>query len=361
LKNYCLAVILLLPISLSAQKKVDLDKFRLTVQYRSLPKQRLDSTYRTYNVEVEGTKLMKSFLQEMSPEKTVLLEGWRKLSHDGHITVKVKLEDMLPESVSIKERIENIKSKTGQITGTRTYYHEEVKYTFAATASIYDYKGAHVKDEVLASRNHKLIYNSPEFAFKKLAEGYFMLNALSTSGDLYRNCVNRAIHDLNESITYDFGFSEVTARDYMWIIDSRKHPEYSEHRQAFQKLNNVLFGMNASQSLEGAKIELKPVIDYFERIKKEYSSNSRHDRKIRYASYFNLAVLYYYLDDPQMMMKEASGLILNDFDSRDGKAFEESALRLKELFQQSNIYTRHFSIDPSTFKGPFEINSVTSK
>ena len=58
-----------------AQKRVDLDKYKFTVQYRSLPKVHFDSTYHTYNVQVEGTKLMQPFLQEMTPEKTVVIEG----------------------------------------------------------------------------------------------------------------------------------------------------------------------------------------------------------------------------------------------------------------------------------------------
>ena len=78
------------PILVSAQKSVDLDRYRFSVQYMSLPKLRLDSTYHTYNVQVEGTKMMQPFLQDLSPEKSVLLEGWRKLQQDGHIIIKVK-------------------------------------------------------------------------------------------------------------------------------------------------------------------------------------------------------------------------------------------------------------------------------
>jgi len=70
--------------------------------------------------------------------------------------------------------------------------------------------------------------------------------------------------------------------------------------------------------------------------------------------------LYYYLDDPQAMLKEAGGLILNDYDTRDGKAFESSALRLKKLFDDTKIYTRHFAIDISTFRGPYEKPSVAT-
>jgi hypothetical protein len=351
----------LFPIALVAQKSVDLDRYRFSVQFRSLPELRLDSTYRTYNVEVEGTKMMQPFLQDMSPEKTVLLEGWRKLPQDGHIAIKIKLGDILPESVSVKERAENIKNRNGQITGTRIYYRQEVVYSFDASATLTDYKGMHIMDQQLANRTYKQVYQSPEFAIKQLAEGYFVLNSLAVTKELYRDCVNRAMHYLSERITNNFGFSETTANDFMWIIDSRKHPEYSAHRQAFQQMNEILFSMNANSSIEGAREQLKPVIDYFEKIKKKYPSTTRHDRKIRYASYFNLAVLYYYLDDPQAMMKEANGLELNDYDAKDAKGFVQTATWLKNIFQKTNIYSRHFNIDPSAFKGPYEKEDVTAK
>ena len=361
MKKRYISFFFLFPLVLVAQKSVDLDRYKFTVQYRSLPKLRLDSTYRTYNVQVEGTKMMQSFLQNMSPEKTVLLQGWRKLNQDGHLNIKVKLGDLLPESVSVKERIESIKNRTGQITGTKTYYRQEVVYTFEASANITDYKGTHVIDQALTDRGYKQVYSSPEFAFKPLAEGYFVLNSLTITKDLFQNCVNRAMHNLSDRITENFGFEEVTANDFMWIVDSRKHPEYAAHRKAFQQMNEVLFNMNASSSITGVREQLKPVIDYFEKIKRTYTSTNKHDRKIRYASFFNLAVLYYYLDDPQAMMKEANGLVLNDFDARDGRGFEQTATWLKHLFQQTNIYSRHFNIDPSVFKGPYEKNDVSVK
>lgn len=352
---------LLLPFVVVAQKSVDLDRYRFSVQFRSLPEMRLDSTYRTYNVEVEGTKMMQSFLQDMSPEKTVLLEGWRKLPQDGHVSIKIKLGDILPESVSVKERSETVKNRNGQITGNRIYYRQEVVYTFEASATLTDYKGMHIMDQELAGRTYKQIYRGPEFAIRQLAEGYFALNSLAVTKELYRDCVNRAMHHLSDRITKNFGFSETSASDFMWIIDSKKHPEYTAHRQAFQQMNEILFSMNANSSIEGAREQLKPVIDYFEKIKKKYPSTNKHDRKIRYASYFNLAVLYYYLDDPQAMMKEANGLELNDYDAKDARGFVQTATWLKNTFQNTNIYSRHFNIDPSAFKGPYEKDDITVK
>ncbi len=354
-------MLFIVPLAVAAQKRVDLDRYHFTVQYRSLPLVQLDSNYRTYNVEIEGTKMMNPFLKELSPGNSVILEGWRKLENEGHLTIKVKLDDLLPESFSVKERLETTKNHLGQVTGSRILYHQEIVYTFAAQATISDYKGMHIMDELLADRGYKQTYSSPEFSIKGVAEGYFALNALTTTNNLYKSCVNRAMHYLSDRITTNFGFKEASVSDYVWVVGSKKHPEYTENRQAIQQMSDALFSMTADYCNENMREQLEPVIRYLDKIKRTYTSSSRHDRKIRYASYYNLAVLYYYLDDPQLMMKEANGLVLNDFDTQDGKSFEQSATGRKNLFKISNMTSRHFSINTSLFKGPYEKNSVTAK
>ena len=357
MRNSFLIAITLFPCVAFSQR-VDLDRFKFSTQYRSLPSVRLDSSYRTYNVSVETSRLMQAYLADMTPGNSVQLEGWRMLKKNGHIAIQVKLEDLLPESFSVKEREEIIKDKTGKETGRRKYYSQEVVYTFSAFADITDYKGVHIENMVLASRNYKQVYKSPEFAIRYAAEGYFLINSLKVTEQLYRNCVNRAINYLSSKLTEDYGYSERTVTDQMWILDSKKHPEYQAHRQAFLLIKETLFGVSANRSLDGVREQLKPAIDYFERIKKQYTSTNKHDRKLRYASYYNLATLYYYLDDPQAMLKEAGALILNDYDAKDGRALEASALYLKNLFLQTNLNSRHFAIDTTTFKGPGESSGI---
>jgi hypothetical protein len=361
LKKLYLFALLLLSGPLFAQKNVDLDRFRFSVQYRDLPQMPVDSTYRTYHVEVETTQAMQYLIREMTPERSVLIEGWKKLSEDGHIGIQIKLGDLLPESFSIKERTEPIKGANGVITGNRTLYRQEVVYTFSANAVITDYKGLHIMDQELAGRQYKKVYRSPEFPVKQLAEGYFMVNSLSLTRDLFRSSVNEAMHSLSTRLSDNFGFREVSSNDFIWIIDSRKNAEYEANRKAAQLTTEVLFSLTANESSENIREKLKPAIDYYERMKSRYTSSSKHDRKIRYASYFNLAVIYYYLDDPMAMLKEAKGLELNDYDAKDARGFVQTATWLKNLFEKNNIYTRHFTINPNNFRGPYEKQDMTSK
>ena len=70
-------------------------------------------------------------------------------------------------------------------------------------------------------------------------------------------------------------------------------------------------------------------------------------------------MFYHYLDDPQAMMKEANGLVLNDYDAKDGKGFESVALDLKNQFLNANMDTRHVPIDTTQYKRPYEQTTAT--
>ena len=136
-------------------QRVDLDRFKFSSQFRSLPSIRLDTSYHTYHVSVEATRLMQGYLSDITPEKSVIPDGWRMLKKNGHLAIQVKLEDLLPESFSVKEREEIIKDRAGKETGRRKLYSQEVVYTFSAFADITDHKGAFIENINLASRNYK--------------------------------------------------------------------------------------------------------------------------------------------------------------------------------------------------------------
>lgn len=343
----------LITVSCFAQKSVDLDRYRFSVQLRSLPTVRIDSTYRTYDVDVTTTKLMDEFFLQSDPGKSIKLEGWKKLSRRGHISIQVKLGDLIPGDAAVRERVVTQRTGNGATT-TKTMYYQEVTYTFEAKAVITDYLGMHLGDEQLASRSYKQIYRSPEFSNRVIAEGYFLVNAVAITRELFRQSSTNAIHALNRRINDLYGFESVQTDDFMWVIDSRKHPEYDDWRNALRQTTDVLFSMNASTPITNAREKLEPAIKYFEKVKQDYNTTKRHDRKLRYGAYFNLAVIYYYLDDPQSMMREANGLALNDFDANDANGFKQTATWLKNIFEQNNIYTRHFQIDTDQFEGPGE-------
>ena len=62
---------------------------------------------------------------------------------------------------------------------------------------------------------------------------------------------------------------------------------------------------------------------------------------MRYSAYFNLAVIYLMLDEPDKSIVEAENLIKNDYDKSDGKAIIIKANDLIKSFKRAQTNTTH--------------------
>lgn len=337
---------------LAYSQRVDLDKYNFSASYIELPQMAIDTSYKTYFVEIDASPAILKDLEHQDPKELVFVEGWRKLSENAHVKIFTRLEDVFIENADIKERIEILKDKDGKETGKRSHYYLQVIYSFAAEASINDYKGNPVTTITLASRENRQTYNTQEFSSFIEASLYFKFKGLDFTKDIGKRAVRSAMYYLSNTMSNSFGYRPRTVNDFLWILDSRKHPEYSAHRRAWMAFKQAMFQMSAEEPLDEVKRSLVPVINYFESLKKKYSSNSKADRKLRYASCFNLAKIHYYLDDPDEAMREAGELMINEFDEKDGRRLEAAARELKELFRESKFNTRHFPLETEKYTGP---------
>jgi hypothetical protein len=175
---------------------------------------------------------------------------------------------------------------------------------------------------------------------------------VSLQGNLTRDCINNAIITLNEQLSDSYGFRELKAYDNLWVLDSRAHPEYEAHRRAWITFKQVISQMSSDEPIDEIRKEMKPVIDYYNSIKKKYISDDVRDRRLLYASYYNLAKIYYYLDYPDAAMNEATELIMNDYATRDGQQLEAAAAELKRMLKESGYATRHIAFRTDAFQGP---------
>jgi hypothetical protein len=355
-KVYSILVTLLSSLSIFSQR-VDLDKYNFNASYIELPKMVIDTSYKTYFVEIEASPSLKKDIDGLNLEEYVDIEGWKRLSGIGHVKIFTRLEDVFIESIEVKDREEILKDKNGKETGRKTHYYLQMEYTFAAQAKLSDYKGTQISTYTLANRESRQTYNSKEFSSFIEATLYYKFRGMDFPKLIAERAVRKAMDYLNNDLNYNLGFSPRSVSDFLWILDSKKHPEYNAHRRAWTIFKQAMFQMRAEEPLDQVKQTLVPVISYFEAIKKKYSSDSKGDKKLRYASYFNLAKIYYYLDDPDAVMLEAGELMLNEFDEKDGKRLEAAAVGLKALFKESKFSSRHFPINTEKYDAP-EVVSV---
>jgi hypothetical protein len=333
-------------------QRVDLDKYNFNASYIELPRKAIDTGFRTFFVEIDASSGIQKDLEHENPGELIYIKGWKKLPGNGHVRIATRLEDVFIENIEVKERIEVLKDKEGKETGKRSHYYIQLLYTFAAYAKVTDYKDNRLATLTLADRDSRQIYKSQEFSSFIEASLYYKFKGFDLTKEIGKRAVRNAMYYLSNTMTNDFGFSHRSVNDFLWILDSKKHPEYIAHRKAWLAFKQAIFQMSAEEPLDEVKRSLVPVIRYYETIKRRYSSDSKADRKLRYASCFNLAKIHYYLDDPEAAMREAGELMVNEFDERDGRRLEAAATELRDIFRQSKYTSRHFPLEIDKYTPP---------
>lgn len=332
-------------------QKVDLDRYSFTATYRDLPRLSVDTSYKTFSVRTDISQKASYMLANEQPDDHVAVTGWRKVRKNGDLLVDVQMEDVAIANSQVKEREEILKDKNGKETGRRHYYHMELQYTFAARMQLSDHRGTNIIDRILCDRQAPKVYQAKEYSTSNEALNSFVSNALAVTSAITSLEVSQTMNTVNAILNTGIGYNQRTVGDFLWILDSKKHPEYQAHRQAWAAFKQAMYQMRADRPLSEVAGMLKPVIDYFNLMKTRYATNSKADRKMRYASYYNLSKIYYYLDDPDASLYEAGQLMINDYDEKDGRGLEAAATDLKQLFELNKIHTRHFPVDNDIIPG----------
>lgn len=341
----------LLFISVFAQR-VDLDRFNFTASYRDFPDEPLPVEYKTYNVRIEASPSLGLGYSATNLENLISIEGLKKVTGTGHITIIAILDDIVIENTETKERVQVTKDKNN-VEIRKSFFATEMTYSFSARATVYDYRGGTiVSNHILSERENKRTYKGPESSNPVDAVNNFNNKVLETKSNLSKQLVNGALTNLNNYLNTNYGYAIHKVNDIFWVLNNKKHPEYGEHQKAWNNFKNAIVLMSPDEPLDKVKEKLKPVISYYEKVKTIYTASDKEAKKLRYASYYNLAKIYLYLDDPTAAMREADALAMNDFDESDGRNLRAVAESLDEQLKKNNASSRHFPVVISSFQPP---------
>ena len=337
--------------SVTAQR-VDLDRFNFSASYRDFPEEPLPSAYKTFNVRIEAAPSLSIGYSALNLENLVSVEGLKKVSGTGHVTVLAMLDDILIEKSETTERVE-VKKDKQNVETRRSFFATEMTYSFSARASVYDYRGNTVlSNYILFDRGNKRTYKTSEFASATDATSNFNNRIQEIKSNIAKQLTNTVINNLNNVLNDRFGYAVQKVNDIFWVLNNKRHPEYGEQQKAWNNFRNAIVLMSPDEPLDKVKEKLKPVISYYDKVKTIYNGSDKDARKLRYASYYNLAKIYIYLDDPTSAMREADALAMNDWDEADGRTLRAIAEGLDAQLKKNNASTRHFAVDIAKFEPP---------
>jgi hypothetical protein len=372
-KNILLFAALFFSAFLFAQK-VDLDRYRFDFSYRNLPQYPLVSTgvVTSYSVIPHTPRNTQAYFPDERFYEQISFKGVRPVN-GGQSDVQVHLyvdeldirdnevkelfEEVKgtlnndkksytfanPKKASTNARVVETKDKDNIVSVKKYYYYVgEIKYSFAEDMEIKNAKGDIISKKTYYRRSDRNAYETEPFAKKEDAYKYLLNNNDRLKEIITTNLIQEVNRQVSTFLNQSGYPPVVNLTDHLWILDNSSHPEYVEHQKAIRLVKGLMPTSTPNNSIETIKRELQPVLEYFESVKTKYKGTEKPDKKIRYASYYNKAVLYLYLDDPEAAIKEASGLITNGFDTGDGKDLMQKANDLLLLFQKNKTNTRHF-------------------
>lgn len=347
----CAMMSVVFVFSLSAQK-VDLDKYHFTCAgMYGLPTDPLPEDFKTFNVNAKTARLIGLVPEAIAEE--VDINGWRRMESNekAHITIDLSFGNLIIDKTEIKDRKEEKKDKAGKVISTNYYYTAVLQYSMVANHNVKDYTGKVYKTEILNSLNGS--HSSSEFSSYSAASNYISNNREELKDRFANELIKNYTKRINANLVGKWGLNPIKGvNDYFWLMDSKKHPEQDSMQQMAKLMKEKFAEYREGTLVSEFKEMMAPFIGYFERLPERYKGDEKNDKKLRYSSYYNLAKLYWYLDDPDTSDKYADLLVKNDYDPKDAEDLKKENTVLKNVFKKAKINKRHLVFDVSTFTGP---------
>jgi hypothetical protein len=356
-------------------QKVDLDRFSFDYSHLVLPRDYLEPDQRTVGVRINIAPAITRVVAAEAVYDQIKINGFQQTETDPSVGITVTMGDVRFVRSETTNRTEEVKDKDGKVTGRNYFYKLTARYSISGnyriTGPFTDTPAKEPKkvESAAPSKTNRfltnvvsapqepqrkqvsagwfpveMVFTSGEFKTPGDAEKYFYVNRNSIQNELITNYVNSAIVSVNTDANRLFGYTPTSGKDFLWILDSKKHPEYEIQQEAIKAVKELMKGMSATESTAQLAINLEPVLAYFSSLKTKYASDEKADKKMRYSAYYSLATLYYYLDQPDKLIDEATGLIKNDYDKKDGERFIEKAQELKKSLEKHHLTERHMAL-----------------
>ena len=334
--------ILLLTLTMPIfSQSVDLDPQSFNLSFVNLPqKPVLERKNRTYTIIVTADNIYDIKAAQDYFEENVSIDGFKRLDSKGYFEITINLQAPL----ALVQEIRKIETKTKDSKGI-----EKTEISYRVIVKCRDLGDFKVLCSSDASFNKSYSLDNTfteEGSYSNHEEAVKFGD--QTTAVMKNNYFSRTNGILDARLNYDYGYVVEQSTDYLWILDSKKHPEFDNNIKALTNVRSVFNKMRYDEDTAPLKAELEPVMSYFEGIEKTFAEDERKHRKLRYSAYYNLAAIYYYLDMPDQSDIWCDKLIANKYDASDGTSMKLRNESLRALFEVNQVKTRHMDVEART-------------
>ncbi len=326
MKNKLILIITLF-LSISAfSQSVNLDREYFKTSYVRLPTHPiLEKEKRTFSSNINLT-----------------IHGFTRINANGNVDVKYTFNGTEIGEVEVKSTKHEKKDKEGNVVSTSYTYKVHVPYTSTGSVSIEN--SINPNDSYDNTYKEEDNYESKDFTSRGKANDFYNNNRFKIRNDHRTKHRKSIIKRIKSSLNRTYGYIIFTGQDNFWILGKKKHPEYAKHMEVYKQAEAIFAKVKSNESVEALREEFKPVIEYFEAVIPRYQGKKKRQRKMRYASYFNIAKIYYYLDQPEKAKEYGQKIIDNDYDKGDGRRMISSSESLLKSFEINKTNSSHMEV-----------------
>ena len=319
-------LILFFASQLIFSQSANLDRKAINVSYVRLPsKPILEDSHRTYQTNISELEI----------------KGLTKISDDATLTFNYNFIETSSGTPDVKKVEKEIKDKEGNV--------KSIKYSYKVVNSfesygIYKFKNVDTNNSFETKLVESDDYESKWFDTYDSAKDYYNSNRGSIRDNYSKKHQEKILNKIINDANVEFGYYPINKSIYLLTVGSKKHPEYEAHKAAYLKIKEAFEKMKYSEPVESIAAEIKPQIEYYESLIPKYVGKKRKMRKMRYTSYYNIALLYYYLDMTGKSIEYANKLIENDHQKSNGKRIISISNNLNKSFEKNKVKTRHMKV-----------------
>lgn len=352
-KVFLLLAVLFCSNAVFAQK-IDLDKLNFKASYLQLPTNPFPEEYTTFSTKFIANGINLDDAGFANGESDLAstyfnISGFKKVAMGGHFTIKVQIDGYDMGKAETVKKETTTKDKDGKET-TTVSYTLKFKYLVPMMYTITDLNGKILKDGPVAEGSLEKTYETSSYSTTATLEKYWTDNAVTTKRGLLGGFISEKLSLFQARLENEIGYVPRTNTDILWTTDSPKHPENDAFKKSCEDAKLAIAEMTAIVPLNPAKV--KPIIAYYDSVLVKYAKDEKPERKLRYAAWYNMSTIYYWLEDFDNAIRCAEGLIANDYDKNDGKDLKVASERLKAKLTGSKIKTRHYVRDVSNAVAP---------
>lgn len=349
----------LIGLSLNAQK---IKNVNAPISYHRLPAEPMPKEYTTYSASVKGKGEALSSVgvtRKGLVDKYFKINGFKQLDKGGHFHINATLSEFRINSVKSNKTESSSKDKEGNIKKIVQHY-KTITYQMPIVFILEDANGKVWVEQLKGNPSEGLT-----FIFKKGPMNFNTYSEMQkawgekkneTYAKLRKDLVHKAFNEFSKSLKKKYGTEVVKGGALLKLPKGKKVANAEAFSANTEKAKAIFSTVKANQPIGPIREEMKPVLEFWNTQKDNFSATDKKQKKVHHACLYNLAAVNYYLDNIEVAQDFMASCKKVDFKKMGTSALEDQINRTVTLLETNEASTRYFELDLSAAEGPANVD-----